>query len=325
MANVLVIKSSKTDVYENLAFETCLLDYATKNKDVAILFLWTNDKTVVIGKHQNPYKECNLNYMEQNQIKVSRRITGGGAVYHDKNNINFSFVMSNDLYDVKRQFEVILKALKKIGFSATLSGRNDMEIDGKKFSGNAFYKTKTSGLHHGTILVDTDVDLIKNCLTPNKMKIKKHSVSSVKSRVVNLKEIKSDISKDEIINSITEEFEKEYGVQTLLEDTVIDKSKVEEITQKYGSKEWLFAKYKEEGIRVSGNFDWGFFELVYVLDNGKVVFFEPSTDSLETEIFDMLKEYIIGKTLNDLENCTFAKTKLQKDILSDILLLVLNK
>ena len=210
MANVLIIKSSKTDVYENLAFETCLLDYATKNKDVAILFLWTNDKTVVIGKHQNPYKECNLNYMAQNQIKVSRRITGGGAVYHDKNNLNFSFVMSKDLYDVKRQFEVVLKALKKIGISATLSGRNDVEIDGKKFSGNAFYKTKTSGLHHGTILIDTDVELIKNCLTPNKMKIKKHSVSSVKSRVVNLKEIKSDISKEEIMSLICEEFEKEY-------------------------------------------------------------------------------------------------------------------
>lgn len=323
MVNVLVIKSDKTDVYENLAFETCLLDYATKNKDVAILFLWTNDKTVVIGKHQNPYKECNLNYMEQNKIKVSRRITGGGAVYHDKNNLNFSFVMSKDLYDVKRQFGVILKALKKLGVSATLSGRNDVEIDGKKFSGNAFYKTKTSGLHHGTILINTDVELIKNCLTPNKMKIKKHSVSSVKSRVINLVEIKPDISKEVIMSSISQEFEKEYGIQNL--ENVVDIKQVEEITQKYGSREWLFAKYKEEGIRVSGNFDWGFFELVYVLEDGKFVFFEPSTDALETEIFDKLKKYLIGKNLDDFKDISFAKTKLQKNILRDILLLVSDK
>ena len=133
--------SDSNNAWHNLAVDEFLLN--SVGKDEIILYLYINSDSVIIGKNQNAWKECNIESMNRDGVKLVRRITGGGAVFHDLNNLNFSFISSKDLYDVQRQFGVILKALESVGLKAEFSSRNDLTINGRKFSGNAFCEKKT--------------------------------------------------------------------------------------------------------------------------------------------------------------------------------------
>src|SRR5450756_2322293 len=146
-----IVIGSSLDPYLNLAYEEYLVESA--GADEAILFLWQNHDTVVIGCNQNPWRECDISAMGWDGVKLARRVTGGGAVFHDMGNLNFSFIVPRARYDVVRQGSVIIGALRSIGIAAEQTGRNDITIGGRKFSGNAFMHRKTTSLHHGTILI----------------------------------------------------------------------------------------------------------------------------------------------------------------------------
>ena len=154
--------SESLNVYENIAFEYGLL--RTCQSDAVRIFLWSNDKTVVIGKNQNALGEVNLPALEKIGGRLARRLSGGGAVYHDKNNLNFTFVAKDCNYDVQKQLSVIARALGKWGIRVEVSGRNDVLAEGRKFSGNAFLHEKSFSLHHGTILIDTDISVMTSVL-----------------------------------------------------------------------------------------------------------------------------------------------------------------
>ena len=130
------IVSNQTEPYWNIAVENYLVEYA----DTVTLYLWRNRRTVVIGQNQNPYSEVNVEALEADGGYLMRRKTGGGAVYHDDGNLNFSFVIPKELYDQQRQFSVIQRAVESFGLHTELSGRNDILAEGRKFSGNAFSK-----------------------------------------------------------------------------------------------------------------------------------------------------------------------------------------
>lgn len=311
MDEIFSIVTEEKNVWKNLAFETCLVNYAAKkfekeNKTVAILFLWTNDNTIVIGKHQNPYKECNFDFVKSHDIKIARRITGGGAVYHDKGNLNFSFILTKDIYDKAFNFKIITDALNNIGIKATLSGRNDILIDGKKFSGNAFYQTKNCGLHHGTILINASSEIISKCLTPNKYKLKSKGVDSVKSRITNIKESYPDITHEMIEKEIEKEFKKAFLEKnnSFNSQINISREEIEELYIKYASDEWRFGNYLEEGIELSKYFEWGEITLRLLIENGKIVNLNIISDTLETEIIDGL--------LIKLKDCKYEKTCIEK-------------
>ena len=142
--------SDSQDGWRNLARDRFFLNRL--QKDDIMLYFYINGNAVIIGKNQNAWKECNLAAMEEDGVQVVRRHTGGGAVFHDKGNLNFSFIMGEQNYDLARQMGVIQKALSKIGLKAELSGRNDILVDGRKFSGNAFGMARGMRAHHGTIL-----------------------------------------------------------------------------------------------------------------------------------------------------------------------------
>ena len=172
------IESNQFSPYRNLAVEEYLLLHCEDKE--CILYLWQNQNTVVIGRNQNAWKECRTTKLEEEGGHLARRLSGGGAVYHDLGNINFTFLISKEEYDLDRQLQVIIGAMEILGLKAEKSGRNDILIDGKKFSGNAFYEQEKHCYHHGTIMVGVNMETLSRYLTVSKDKLKSKGVDSVK-------------------------------------------------------------------------------------------------------------------------------------------------
>lgn len=174
------------------AYNVALEDYAFNNlTDVDEIFmLWINEPSIIIGKNQNALAEINSDFVKENNIRVIRRISGGGAVYHDLNNLNFTLIVprqNENAFDFKAFSQPVISTLAKLGITATFSGRNDIEIDGQKFCGNAQAYSKNRVLHHGCLMFDVDVSVLSHALNVKETKIKSKGIKSVRSRVTNIK------------------------------------------------------------------------------------------------------------------------------------------
>ncbi|WP_461204658.1 lipoate--protein ligase [Clostridium sp. DL1XJH146] len=229
--------------YYNLAFE----EYCFKKlEEDEIVFLWKNSPTVVIGKNQNTLEEINEEYINANDIKVVRRITGGGAVYHDLGNLNFTFIKKVDNIeelDLKKYASPIVSALEKFGVKAELSGRNDITVDSKKISGNSQSIYKNKVLHHGTMLIDSDLSVLSKALKVKKEKFESKGVKSVRSRVTNIRPyLNYDFSieefEEELINQLFIQ-EKEEKKELVL--SAYDLENIKELYEsKYSTWEWNY-------------------------------------------------------------------------------------
>ena len=178
-----------TDPQINLAIE----EYALKNLDIneTYLLFYINEPSIIIGKNQNTIEDINTDYVEGNGIKVVRRLSGGGAVYHDLGNLNFSFITKDDgesFHNFRKFTEPVVVALKKLGVNAELSGRNDIEVGGRKISGNAQFSTKGRMFSHGTLMLNSEIDNVVSALKVKKDKIESKGIKSVRSRVANISE-----------------------------------------------------------------------------------------------------------------------------------------
>jgi lipoate---protein ligase len=212
---VAIVRLSTTDPFLNLAHEASLLDRAQELGPT--LLLWKNDPCVVIGRHQNPWLECDLGRMKADAVPLVRRTSGGGAVYHDGGNTNFSFVASSTAtteqpgYDQERHFRVVIAALRSLGITAWKSDRNDLRVGDRKISGNAFRHTRGRSLHHGTLLVHADLDLLTAYLTPRASLIETKATASVRSAVTNLGEHRPGLTHEELWDAVETAFAAEYG------------------------------------------------------------------------------------------------------------------
>ena len=197
-----------TEPYENLAVERFLMEAVEEGE--LILYLWQNRRTVVIGRNQNPWRECRLTELQRDGGSLARRLSGGGAVYHDLGNLNFTFCVQGMDYDLRRQQSVILEACHLLGIGAELSGRNDLLAEGRKFSGNSFYNHNGYAFHNGTLLVDADLECIGKYLSPSRMKLEGKGVDSVRSRVVNLAELHPGLTVEHMCRAMTKALESIY-------------------------------------------------------------------------------------------------------------------
>lgn len=304
MCIVNIIDRSFETPWKNLAYETCLLE-AVCNENLrnhqkyAVLLLWQNDNTIVIGRNQNPWKECNMEYVEANNIRIARRITGGGAVYHDSGNINFSFILPSDIYNIQKTSSVIVEAFHNLGIQVEVSGRNDILIDQRKFSGNAYYRMDGAGLHHGTILVASDNQKITSCLTPNKQKLKSKGIDSVKSRVVNVNSIYPDVTMTQIKESISRVFREKFAdTQCDTQQNLnIDEKRFEKLTEQYSSDNWIYDDYTNVDNTISNHYDWGNIEIKFEFEDEKISKCKIVTDSLEVEVITRIEEILQGSKL----------------------------
>lgn len=288
--------STDNNVYFNIALEKILTE--TLPGGSIALMLWRNDKCVVIGKNQCAQNECDLTAMKNGNIKLARRFSGGGAVYHDKNNLNFTFAASPGIYNVSRQLTVVENAVNSLGFNCTRSGRNDITIDGRKFSGNAFLHHSNASFHHGTILIDTDTSTLSKCLTVNKAKLQSNGVQSVVSRIVNLKELNTSVTCESVADALVKSFYSEYGkAETLLQDRFA--SRAAELSKTLSLEKWLLGENIKLNSRASARFSWGSVDVEFEVRGSKLESLQIFSDALDVEGIDTARKDLIGIDLND--------------------------
>ena len=257
--------------YENLALEEVLLCHVPE--DSCILYLWQNQRTVVIGKNQNAWKECRVRELEEEGGFLARRLSGGGAVFHDLGNLNFTFLLHTPDYDLSRQLEVILQAVSGLGIAAEKSGRNDVITrDGRKFSGNAFYHQGGKSYHHGTLMLRVDKEMVSRYLNVSAEKLSSKGVDSVKSRVVNLCEFLPEITVDGMKQALIQGFEQVYGLPSSpFPIETLNRGEVEELTRRNASFDWRLGRRIPFDWKVEKRFPWGGIELQFQVDTGRVL------------------------------------------------------
>lgn len=326
-----VLESVTHDPYVNLAFENTIFDMFETGQVIIepTLFLWQNDNTIVIGMNQNPYKECDLCAVEESNVRIARRTTGGGAVYHDVGNLNYSIFLPSDKFNRENSLDFVVKALQSVEIDAQKNGRNDIIVDGKKCSGNAFRKGKKILLSHGTLLLDVNLKKMQELLIPNKAKLKKNGVNSIASRVTNLFEVNHYITLSDIKDALKSSFAKNFCNQhyEFKNEISIKEEMLNEKIALFKSKEWVYSDYSDNSDEFIKSFSWGNVSIHIVINSNLVENCVIATDGLVCDIIPEMERAIIGKSLEEiLKKDIFEKIQIieEEDVIvrRDILKLV---
>ncbi len=311
------IINTSVDPYFNLALE----EYAIKEMDPKddLFILWQDEPTVVVGRNQNTLEEINRDYIKQNNIHVVRRLSGGGAVYHDSGNLNFTFIVSEKQttgFNFTRFTRPVIKALEELGINAEDNGRNDITIKGKKFSGNAQFRYHQRTLHHGTILFDSNLDDVSSALNANPEKIISKGVKSVRSRVTNISEwLAEPLSIYAFKNILNDTIlrEEEYVEKHYL--TEADLAAVNSLREsRYFRWEWNYGSSPPFNIQKTARFKWGNIDIRLLIKKGRILtckiygdfFASRDITGLENSLRGVFyKEEEIGALLNQIDIKTY--------------------
>ena len=323
MERLLICRGPGHNPYENLALEELLLDRAEPG--VCILYLWQNQHTVVIGRNQNPWKECRVALLEQEAGRLARRLSGGGAVYHDLGNLNFTFLLAKEDDNLDRQLGVLEAACQRMGVPVTRSGRNDLLAEGRKFSGNAFYSHAGKAYHHGTLMVEVDLERVERYLSPSKAKLAAKGVDSVRSRVVNLRDLRAGVTVEDLAGALEDSFQQVYGGKArLLELSTPERERLRARTAHYAGEDWRYGRSLPFTLCCQGRFPWGGVELRLQADRGSVQGVQVFTDAMDADLAGCLERALTGVSLRP-QGLTAALegTPLPRDCRQDLLELLL--
>lgn len=291
IANYLYVSTSP-DGWRNLAVDEYFLDHA--GPDDMLLYFYVNRNAVIIGRGQNPWAECNLRAMERDGVQLVRRITGGGAVFHDAGNLNFSFIAGEGRYDLERQLGMILEAVRALGIPCEFSGRNDLLSDGRKFSGNAFCSREGVRQHHGTLLIDADLTRLQNYLNVDPRKLRSKGAKSVRSRVCNLREFVSELTSAQMLESLKLAFGNTYGPYMELRDDNLDENAIAPYVEKQRSGEWRLGKTPRFDLEIENRFSWGNVQLLLTLRHGRVDEIQVYSDAMDAGLVDAIRARLLG-------------------------------
>ncbi len=312
-----IVTSDSVDPYGNLALEEYLLGKVAPG--LCILYLWQNENTVVIGRNQSALDECDCAALAAAGGHLARRLSGGGAVYHDLGNQNFTFLMPSADFDKAKQTLVLCEAMRALGMDAQVSGRNDLTIDGKKFSGHAYYHSRgvtpgagaaagagaatpalATSYHHGTIMVDVDGSALSRYLNVNPLKLAAKGVKSVRSRVANLVDFVPGLSCATVRDAVATAFGQVYGLP-VAELTLDEKdlAAVAALRERYASDGWLYKDDRPLEHSSQARFDWGTNRLDWTCREGRVVEAALWSDGLDADLLEEIPRLLIGVELVD--------------------------
>lgn len=292
-----IIDLDSNNPYENVASEYDY--YQNLNEDEIIFLLWQNSPCVVMGRNQNIFNELDLEYIAKNKISPVRRFTGGGCVYHDLGNLNFTFIASQKNKNLNLWIQIILDALKASGINAKKEGRNDLLCDGKKFSGMAWIEDEEKYMIHGTLMINLDLSVLSKCLTPDFTKFIGKGIKSVKSRVCNLKDINENINIENLKENLINSFIAAYP-NTIIKDPEksISQQKICKIIQE---NEWIYGKNEKAQLQKTYYVDNKPINLDIWIENDIINKLEIYTDSLNLKNVDELKASLVGKKYLDAQ------------------------
>lgn len=285
---MIFIKNTITDVYFNLAMEEYIFE---KFKEDEVFMLWINEPSVVIGKHQNLIEELNMKYCFDNNIKIARRLSGGGTVVHDFGNLNYTYITNttgDTALDFKEFLKPMYKALLNLNIDANISPRNDFRVEEKKICGHSQFMRKKRVLHHGCILFDSNLNNLRNALNVENKKIISKSAKSVKSSVANLKEIsKLDYEISDFLEKLKNEILKTQEDYEIYELTKEDILKIEKIkSEKYATKDWIYGQSPKCTFILDEERDY-----TVEIDNGRIEKINMGDDNKFDSLIGLYFEY----------------------------------
>jgi lipoate-protein ligase A len=292
---MIYIRNESTNPYFNLALEEYVLNHMSGSEDYFLL--WQNEPSIIIGKHQNTLEEINLQFVKENNIHVVRRLSGGGAVYHDLGNLNFTFVVKNcesSQFNFKKFTEPVIHALENLGIQAEFNSRNDLTIEGKKFSGNAQYMKKDRLLHHGTMLFSSELEQLVKALQVGDDKIISKGIKSIHSRVTNI----SDHLNQELSIHQFRELLLRYMFNEELEEYTLTQKELQEVKQmmekRYATWEWNYGESPRFNMKKEKRFESGKVEVLLDIESGIIVNCKIYGDFFSNGDIHDLEKKIVG-------------------------------
>ena len=310
-----LIRTLSLNPFHNLALEDTLFDAHRRG---VTLYIWRNQNTVVIGRNQNAWKECRLAALAEDGGALARRMSGGGAVFHDVGNLNFTFITTKALYDQTRQLGVITAAVRALGIPAVFTGRNDIvTADGAKFSGNAFRHTHTADLHHGTLLIDVDMQKLGKYLSPSPEKLRAKGVESVRARVCNLAALKPGLTIEAMAQSLTEAFSREYGAYAALEEADLPQTALAAAQARHASWAWRCGASPSFDASLCARFPWGGVELLLSMQKGQITQAQAYSDAMDEAFIRSLPPALTGARYHSADMAA-AVRRLGGDMALDI-------